>query len=384
MPRRSRLPPPAALVGILLIALLISATLPPAAPPNGCCAVATAVRRLDCTEGSCWNVTLSQPHMTWLPPSHAAATDPFQLSRARCCALGACIPHSVPCTRTSSYDAPEDPSDALWLRAYNGGAELQVLARAGALALIFFLTAIIIEGAIFHPRRSGVAHSALVLLSLLALSALLQLTIIPRELQPAIWGAGPLQSFICMIAVIIGAILLPAVVLTLQAVAVLLVHYCLLLVQVCVWVVIGLAHFIYVLAVFYVRNLFIQLRVLYAGDGADEDSAQDVYISQLNVSYDFVSSVSVNALLRRVAAAVNNTAKLVLRSTIGSAAYNQDSAAADEHGSSNSDPVDADASLSSDHLYSDQDTVLIVPPQEHTPLLFSAQLRDDQVVVSGL
>lgn len=277
----------------------------------------------------------------------------------------------------ASASEEEDPSDALWFRAYDEGAELVVLARAGLLALILFLAAVIVEGAAFQPRRSGLAHSALGGLLLIGLSALLQLLLVPRAWQMPLWGAGPLRTTLCILAVILGAAALPACVLALQTVAVLYWHYVALIVQVLFWVLVGLVHFLYAVVVFYTRNLWIQLRVLYAGDGADEDSAQDVYIAQLNVSYNFVSAVGANALLRRVAASANNTAKRVLESANG-AAYNQDHTSVDGDSARDSN----DGSLSSDDV---SRASLQRSPRlnEHTPLLNRALGDDGELVRTG-
>lgn len=321
---------------ILLAAFLINAARPATIPQTACCAVKQ----------------LSFDHRTsrWRLHAHAhahaqAATkvmhmSPPHLARAvgKCCMRGFCVPAAVPCELDAEAAAAvrlngpaamrmrkrkrmrvgsvEDPSDALWLRAYNGGGELVVLARAGTLALVLVVFAMVADGALAQPRREDWAFGNAAACALLALSALLQLVVVPRRWQPDAIGGGPLQTLLWGVMVVIGAVLLPAAALLLRAACVCALHVLALTAQCVLWGCWGIIHFSAHLAVFYMRNLSLDVRLLYVDAPVD---IYERYRRQLDFSHRLLTAASNNALLRRVPTVLNGVSKIVVEEVLQSA-----------------------------------------------------------------
>lgn len=213
--------------------------------------------------------------------------------------------------------ALEDPSDALWLRWYNGGNEFLALFFAGGAALGFMLLAMAADGAWIDPRRTRIAASALGLLASCAAAALLLLVAVPRRWQPALAGSGPLQSALCVLAVVLTAAALPGAALAVQAAAACMAEWTLLCVQVAWWAVVGLTQFAGALFVFHARSLALQTSALYGAAGDDVD----IYSWQLVFSSDFLRAVGRNGLLVNVPGAVNRMCRVVLRSAMAPHLY---------------------------------------------------------------
>ncbi len=309
--RRSRLPPPSLLAAMLAGAVLLSAAWPEK-HVLGCCAVKSAYRTR-----TAWRVEVQAPGSVASNRSLVTNHSDLNIAIRTCCAAGYCSPAAVPCRPL--FRTVEDPSDALWLRTYDSGGEMLVLVRAGLLALIVLIVAILVDGALARPRRERIAYAPLAALVLLSLSALLQLCLIPRRWQPSLAGAGILQSILWIAMVIVGAFMLPGAALALQSIAVANAQIAMLTVRALFWCVTGCVAFALLAGRFYARNLWLQLRIFYSNNNvhSDVDYAQDVYMEQLNISYDFLGGISDNPLLKQVNESINDSAKSVLRATLG-------------------------------------------------------------------
>lgn len=319
--RRSRLPPLPLMAALFAGAIILSAARP-ASPPyvmGGCCAVKVAS-----LHAGIWRVQVVNPDYEWLTAPAANFTSDIRI----CCSAGYCEPAAVPCSRRRSSliqaiaefaASSEDPSDALWLRSYRNGNEIAVLTRAGMLALLILIAAIIVEGGLLRPRRPGVGRFPFIFLGLSALSALLQLVVLPRKLQPDAFGSGPFQSILYLVFVFGGALLIPGITIVFHSIALVAVNFSILTTLTLFWSALGISKFLVGVIRFYFRNCWLQIRLLYGKDSLslNVDYAQDIYIEQLNISYDFVTGISQNPLLKRVPKSINDTAKLVLRSTLG-------------------------------------------------------------------
>ena len=311
--RRTRLPPLAVLIALMAGAILISAAWPEK-QATGCCAVKSMVQMGD---GAKWRVEVmsSKAARNGSSITHHIADLPKSIRT--CCAAGYCSPIAVPCvTKTRTI---EDPSDALWLRAYNEGGEMVVLVRGGILTLIIMVGAILVDGAMARPRRERIAYAPLAALVLLSLSALLQLCLIPRRYQPSLLGSGIVQTIIWIVMILVGAFVLPGIALTIQTISLLVAQFVFLTARSMFWGFLGCANFLFLITRFYIRNLILQIQVFYSSKNVhnDIDYAQDVYMEQLNISYEFVGGISYNALLRKIPAGINDSARLVLKATMG-------------------------------------------------------------------
>lgn len=230
---------------------------------------------------------------------------------------GWCVPAAVPCEMHLAHQrSSEDPTDALWLRAYNQGSELVVLLRMGALAALLVVLAVLVDGALPRPRRAGWARAPATALALLATSVLLILVLVPRKWQFQAWGGGVIQSVLWMSSVISFAVVMPGLFLIVRALIRCTLHAAILTVKALFWTIVGAVEFAIALTKFYTENLKHDCQALYA---ADEIHPDDTYMNQLTAAHKLLTAVSFNPLLRKVPTTINSAAKKVLLETIATA-----------------------------------------------------------------
>ena len=214
---------------------------------------------------------------------------------------------------------PEDPSDAFWLQSYNSGNELVVVVKVGLSSFIFFIVAIICDGAIFAPRRVDIARFSLFALFLIGSSALLLLLLVPEKNQFSLLGGGPLQSFACISGVMLGALVMPSIALLLQSVAIAYIEFLFFLCQVLFWTIMGSLHFFYHLLVLQSRHLWLQIQAVYLGPSAVSEN--DTYNRQITHAHTFVQQMSANPLLSQFGATVSESIRMSLQTVLPSDLY---------------------------------------------------------------
>lgn len=256
---------------------------------------------------ACWHVQLNNVRKLRIQQDLFSHSDLLKLRELTTCPK--CKYPNIRCALSV-----EDPSDAMWLHSYNNGNELLVMVKLGCVTFVFFVAAILCDGALFSPRRTGFARVSLFVMWLLALSALLQLMLIPKEHQFALLGAGPLQTLAYIATVIVGAALLPAIVLLLQTLAVLYVNFAIFLIQVVFWTILGLLHYLASLLVYHASSLRLHLQSMYRFPNAV--STDDAYMRQIGFAHTFASMLTSNPLISNVANAVNDSSRITMQSML--------------------------------------------------------------------
>lgn len=177
---------------------------------------------------------------------------------------------SVPC----AYGI-EDPSDAFWLRAYNETSKFVVLLHVGLASLIFFVAAIIADGTIFYPRRMGLALESASALILIALSALLYVLLVPRNLQFALWGRGPWNTIAYIFIILLIAVLLPALAVIWISWVMFMIFVIGFLFEHVIVVALATIHFLAVLVMYQISNTALHVRLVYFPGGRNAHGSED-------------------------------------------------------------------------------------------------------------
>lgn len=270
-----------------------------------------------------WHVFVTStlnPHLHTLRPPHtftlthplsstSPALSPSEQSlllRLNGCHSEKACNATTPCT----YNL-EDPSDALWLRAYENSSRFVVLFNIGIASLLFFLAAIVVDGSIFHPHRSGLADASASSLIMLSLASLLYVLIVPYDLQFALHGKGILQSVAYVLTICVLAILLPAIAVIWLSTSIFLIFLIGLVFEYSMLILFATLHFFIVLFIYQVESTILHVRLVYfANDEADE-AEHDRQLLAAGVA--FLLRVRSNLLFGRISRVVEERALRVIQ-----------------------------------------------------------------------
>lgn len=214
----------------------------------------------------------------------------------------------------------EDPSDALWLREYESSTKFVVIFKVGIASLLFFVSALICDGSIFEPRRPGISNSVASFLLLVAISSLLYILLIPRNLQLSLYGSGPLQSAGFVVLVMTIAAMLPGVAIIWINVAVFFVFFLGFLLEQAVYVFVGILHFLGVLSLYQVENAFLHLRIIYTHDVLEQAEFDN---RLLTMSRRFLSRIRQNWYLQRLPRAMEEDAMQIVSNVLPEHLYDE-------------------------------------------------------------
>lgn len=220
-----------------------------------------------------------------------------------------CKDTSTPCT----YGI-EDPSDAFWLRSYDRDSKFVVIFRIALASLLFFLASIISEGSIYYPHRPG-SFSLLSAstFSIIALSALLYLLVVPRKYQLSLYGDGVWQSlgYCSIILTIAGA--LPCITVLWISICLFAIYFLGFLVEQILCMIAGTLYYLGALFVYQAQHTMNELRVMYGG-GSEDQAELDRRALQLSEA--FLRRVRGNAFLFRIPEALEQDGIQVVGNTL--------------------------------------------------------------------
>lgn len=213
-------------------------------------------------------------------------------------------------TTQCSYGT-EDPSDALWLRAYSRTSKFVVLLNIGVASLVFFLAAIITDGSVFYPHRPGLADASASALIMLSLASLLYILVVPSEFQFALHGKGSFQTIAYVFSICVLAILLPAIAIIWLSTTIFLIFLVGFLFEYSFLIITASLHLLVVLLLFQAECTMLHVRLVYfANDDIDEAEHDRQLFSS---GARFLSRVRGNLLFSRLSRVFEARALQVVR-----------------------------------------------------------------------
>lgn len=260
----------------------------------------------------------SQPHKI-RPPLSARFTDASSASVVKLLPSermlmarlnGCCSEASCNATTQCSYGT-EDPSDALWLRAYSRTSKFVVLLNIGVASLVFFLAAVITDGSVFYPHRPGLADASASALIMLSLASLLYVLVVPTELQFALHGKGSFQTIAYVFSICLLAILLPAIAIIWLSTTIFLIFLVGFLFEYAFLIIIATLHFLIVLVLYQVECTVLHVRLVYFANDDVDEAEHDRQL--FTVGSKFLSRVRSNLLFTRLSRVVEDRALQVIR-----------------------------------------------------------------------
>lgn len=205
----------------------------------------------------------------------------------------------------------EDPSDALWLRAYQCCSKFVVLFNIGLASLLFFVAAIIADGSVFYPLRSGLSDAPASSLIMLSLASLLYIVIVPPKLQFALYGKDSLNTICYIFSICTLAVLLPAIAVVWLSTILFVVTLVGFVFEYAILLTITTLRLFFVVVRYQVESTSLRLRSIYFAHDTTAQSENDHQL--LNAGVNFLLRVRNNFLFERVSHAIEEHALQVIQ-----------------------------------------------------------------------
>lgn len=258
-------------------------------------------------------VSLKRPDVHLIGREEPEKYTPREVSLLReldgCNSSESCKNESLPC----AYGI-EDPSDAFWLRKYDRESKFVVMFQIAFASLLFFLVSIISEGSIYYPHAPG-SFSLLsaATLSIIALSALLYLIIVPREYQLSLYGQGLWQSFgyCCIILTVAAA--LPFLTVVWISFCLFAIYFLGFFVEQLLCMIGGTLYYLGALFAYQAEHTLYELRLMYGGGNQDQ---AEIDRQVLQMSETFLRRVRGNVFLYRIPEALEQDGIQVVGNTL--------------------------------------------------------------------